>query len=85
MVLYFLKKYSNNKDFVNLYLKHLFDSFFASTTRQIIFSNFEYEANKLVNSGKPFVPQVLKELYLQMIAKYEGWSIEKINKYRKEP
>ena len=85
MVLYFLTKYKNNKDFVNLYLKHLFDTFFASTTRQIIFSNFEYEANKLVNAGQPFVPEVLKDLYLKMIAKYEGWDEKKINKYKKEP
>ncbi|MCF0227240.1 MAG: oligoendopeptidase F family protein, partial [Malacoplasma sp.] len=85
MILYFLKKYSSKKDFVNLYLKHLFDNFFGSTTRQIVFSNFEYEANKLVNKGHPFVPKALKELYLNLLVKYEGWDHKKVAKYRKHP
>jgi oligoendopeptidase F len=53
------------------YVKELCDNFFGCTTRQIIFSNFEYEANKLVNEGKPFTSDSLKDIYKQMIGKYQ--------------
>ena len=71
---------------VNFYLKRLFDNFFASTTRQIEFSNFEYEANKMINNMEPFTADTAKKLYLSMLQKYEKLSKQKVVKFaKKEP
>jgi oligoendopeptidase F len=57
----------------------MLDNFFSTTSRQVIFSNFEYEANKLVNESKPFTKQSLKDIYVKMINKYSKVS-KNINK-----
>lgn len=85
LILYLLNKYKNDKVMTNFYLKRLLDNFFASTTRQIEFSNFEYEANKMINNMQPFAADTAKDLYLQMLKKYENLSDYKIAKFKKEP
>ena len=86
LILYLLNKYKKDQRMVNFYLKRLFDNFFASTTRQIEFSNFEYEANKMVNNMKPFTADTAKKLYLSMLQKYEESNKEKVVKFeKKEP
>ena len=85
LILYLLNKYKNDKVMTNFYLKRLLDNFFASTTRQIEFSNFEYEANRMINNMQPFAADTAKDLYLQMLKKYENLSDSKIAKFKKEP
>ena len=84
LILYLLNKYKNDKTMTNFYLKRLLDNFFACTTRQIEFSNFEYEANKMINNMQPFAADIAKDLYLQMLKKYENLSDSKIAKFKKE-
>lgn len=57
-------------------LDEFISNFFSTTTRQIIFSNFEYLANQYVNQAKPFTKESLKKLYIDMIKKYQGVSKE---------
>lgn len=86
LILYLLDKYKKDQKMVNFYLKRLFDNFFASTTRQIEFSNFEYEANKMINNMEPFTADTAKKLYLSMLQKYEKLSKQKAVKFtKKEP
>lgn len=85
MMLYFIDKYKDNKQQVNVFLQHLFTNFFNCTTRQIIFSNFEYIANQKVNNAEMFDAQTLKTLYLDLIKKYEGMKNNAYSKYKKVP
>ena len=85
LILYLLNKYKNDKIMTNFYLKRLLDNFFACTTRQIEFSNFEYESNKMINNMQTFAADTIKNLYLQMLKKYENLSDAKLNEFKKEP
>jgi oligoendopeptidase F len=79
--LYMINKYKNNKNLKDNYIREICGNFFNTTTAQVCLSNFEYEANKLVNESKPFAKETLKHLYKEMLLKY---STNKI-KNRKEP
>ncbi|GMO15293.1 MAG: oligoendopeptidase F [Mycoplasmoidaceae bacterium] len=72
LALYMIEKNKNNKVLVNNFIKEICDNFFNTTTRQIIFSNFEYEANNMVNESKPFTKEALIKLYQEMSIKYGG-------------
>jgi oligoendopeptidase F len=72
LAIYMINKYKDNKELVNNFIKEICDGFFGSTTFQIILSNFEYEANKLVNEAKPFTKESLKKIYREMTLKYRG-------------
>lgn len=77
---YLLNKYSKNKNMQKFILEQLISGFFATTSRQIIFSNFEYIANDLINNNKPFVAKTVEDTYLKLIEEYLGnnrkdWSI----------
>ncbi|MBQ0045551.1 MAG: oligoendopeptidase F [Mycoplasma sp.] len=81
---YWLKKYQNNKTMKLHVLENMLSTFFGCTTRQILFSKFEWEANKLINEGKPFTVSDVERLYLEARKTYEGVSkkaLAKINKY----
>lgn len=80
--LYLVDKYENNKVMQRMILDELIHNFFATTTRQIIFSNFEYIANQYVNESKPFTKESLRDLYIQMIKKYEGLTKQSEKKLR---
>ncbi len=84
-IFYLLNKNKNNKELINVFLTHLFDNFFACTTRQIIFSNFEYLANEKINKSEPFTPDVAEKMYLDLVKEYEGLSEQKYKKNLKEP
>lgn len=83
---YLIKQNQDNQDMLKMVYANLLKDFFATTTRQIIFSNFEWEANKLINEEQPFTYEVISKLYSDMITKYQG-STEKQIKQRetKEP
>lgn len=85
LLLYLINKYKNDQNLVNMYLKRFFDNFFACITRQIEFSNFEYEANKMVNNGTSFNAQSLKDLYLNILKKYEVIEQKKEKKMKSMP
>mgnify|MGYP002470902818 CR=1 FL=1 len=74
--LYLIDKYKNDKEMTRMILDEFISNFFSTTTRQIIFSNFEYLANQYVNQAKPFTKESLKKLYIDMIKKYQGVSKE---------
>jgi oligoendopeptidase F len=82
---YFLDHYKNDKELCKLVLDELIRNFFATTSRQIVFSNFEYEANRLVNESKPFTKEVIKDLYLKMIDKYQGINSTDRKRFSKTP
>ena len=82
---YLINKYKKNKELVNTYLKRILDNFFNCTTRQIQFSNFEYEANRMVNESIPFDFASLKKLNLETIQKYQIISKNKLAQYKKQP
>lgn len=82
---YWLEKYKDDKIMLNNILDHILSEFFATTTRQIIFSNFEMEANQLINEQKPFVYDTIQSLYLKMIDLYEGLDDQKRKKILLKP
>lgn len=66
-------------------LENMLSTFFGCTSRQIVFSKFEWEANKLINEGKAFTVKEVEELYLKARKQYEGVSKESIAKMKKYP
>jgi oligoendopeptidase F len=82
---YFLDYYQHDKDLCKLVLDELIRNFFATTSRQIVFSNFEYDANHLVNQSLPFTKEAIKDLYLKMIDKYQGLSDKDKTNFNKTP
>ncbi len=69
---YLLNKYKDDDEVKLMILDEIISGFSNTTSRQIIFSNFEYEANKLVNEGSPFTYDKLQEIHLDMLEKYIG-------------
>jgi oligoendopeptidase F len=82
---YFMDKYRDDYDLQKMMIDGLVNNFFATTTRQIIFSNFEYIANQMVNESKPFTKESLKQTYLDMIQKYQGIDNKELNRIKQEP
>ncbi len=80
---YLLDKYQDDPHMQVQILDELLSGFYATTTRQIIFSNFEYEMNEIVNKNEPFVYEVVSKKYLEMMQKY--MVIKNPQKFEKEP
>lgn len=80
---YLLDKYKNNKLMRLQILDELISGFFATTTRQIIFSNFEYQMNDIINQQKAFVYDTVASQYLQIMEEY--MTIRNKEKYKKTP
>lgn len=73
---------NNNDDKMKLsILDEMISNFIATTTRQVIFSEFEYKANELVNNSMPFNYEVISELYNNISKQY----MELKNDYTKDP
>lgn len=66
-------------------LENMLSTFFGCTSRQIVFSKFEYEANKLINEGKSFTVKEVERLFLDARKQYEGVSKEALSKINKYP
>ncbi len=64
-------------------LDQLISGFFATTTRQIIFSNFEYDINDLINKDESITYDVISDKYLKLMDEYIG--IKNLKKYSKPP
>lgn len=82
---YLLKKHANNKALKIMLYDELLNNFFNTTTRQIIFSNFEYLANEWVNKNEPFTKEKIKQTYKELISEYQGISKHELKKYDEQP
>lgn len=71
-----LKKYDNDKKLKLMIYDEMISGFIATTTRQVIFSEFEYEVNKLVNNHLPFTYESISNTYLETIKKYMDSNLE---------
>jgi oligoendopeptidase F len=60
---YLLDKYKKDPEMSKLILDEMINNFFSTVSRQIIFSNTEYELNKLVNNSQPFTKENIKQIY----------------------
>lgn len=65
-----LDKYKNDENLCRWILIELLKNFFGTVTRQIIFSNTEYDLINLINNNQPFTKEGIKQIYLQNIKKY---------------
>lgn len=80
---YLLKKYKDDKKMKLVILDELISGFYSTTTRQIIFSNFEYNMNLKINNNESFTYDIVEEEYKKLVNKYIGY--KNIEKYSKEP
>lgn len=69
---YLLDKYKNDKQMKLMILDEMIRGFFATTTRQVIFSNFEYAANDWVNKSMPFTYENIAKTYYELNKEYTG-------------
>jgi oligoendopeptidase F len=60
---YLLEKYKTDNEMKKMILDEMISNFFSTVSRQIIFSNTEYELNKLVNESQPFTKENIKNIY----------------------
>lgn len=58
-----------------LLLQHAVDSIVGTFYTQVLFADFELQAHKLVEEGKPVTAEVLNGIYLKLIKDYYGDSI----------
>lgn len=77
---YLLKEYEGNLEKTLHILQEMIFNFFATTTRQIVFSDFEFTVNDLINKKQPINPQVIKNIYAQKIVQYYGYNEKYFNK-----
>lgn len=69
---YLLQQHKNDPKLTLHILQELILNFFATTTRQIVFSDFEYTVNQLINEKQPIDSRILKKIYAEKIVKYYG-------------
>ena len=82
---YWLKKYQNNpKKQLPIY-ESMLSTFFGCTTIQIVFSEFEYQANKIINAGQPFTIEFVKKMFLEIRKQYGAISDEAIRQINLYP
>lgn len=67
---YLLNKYSSNPKNKLFILDSLIRNFFNATSRQVVFSEFEYEMNKKVNNNEPFTTETIESTYFDLMTKY---------------
>lgn len=82
---YWLKKYKDDKQMKIHIYENMLSTFFACTSRQITFSKFEYDANQMINEGKPFTVADVEKLYMDARKKYEGVSAKAEADTKKHP
>lgn len=82
---FLLKKYKNDPKMKVLILQEMINNFFATTTRQIMFSNFEYEVNHKINNGEQFGSETAFSIYADMHKKYLNYSDSKVKELLTKP
>lgn len=69
---YLLNKYKDDLEMKLMILDGMIKGFFATTTRQVIFSNFEWIANEWVNKAEPFTYENIAKTYYELNKEYTG-------------
>ncbi len=67
---YLLEKYKNDDAMKLMILDEMISGFFATTSRQIIFSNFEWIINEKVNNNESVTFEVIEKVYGDLQSKY---------------
>jgi oligoendopeptidase F len=80
-----LKKYQNNPEKQLPIYESMLSTFFGCTTIQIVFSEFEYQANKIINAGQPFTIEFVKKMFLEIRKRYGAISDEAIRQINLYP
>lgn len=75
--LHLLQKENDEKIKIKI-LDELITGFFATTTRQIIFSNFEYEMVERIKNKEPITYKEIENVYVDMNVKYAGANPKKL-------
>lgn len=75
--LYLLEKETDDKSKIKI-LDELITGFFATTTRQIIFSNFEYLMVEKIKNKLPITYNEIEKTYVDMNVKYTGINPKKL-------
>jgi oligoendopeptidase F len=57
-------------------LQHAIDGIVSTFFTQVMFADFELQAHRLVEQGKPVTADVLNEIYLDLLRAYHGDAIE---------
>lgn len=65
-----LTKYAHDDEMQLMVLDELISGFFATTSRQIVFSNFEWIINEKINQNEPVTFEVMAETYKNLNAQY---------------
>ncbi len=81
MNFYLLDKNQDNPKAKLSILDEMISNFIATTTRQVIFSEFEYKSNEIINKSEPFSYEVVEKLYKDISAEYVESSVD----YEKDP
>lgn len=74
---YLIKKYEGDPIKQLEIYDYLLNNFFSATINQIILSDWEYDMNKLVNSGRIITSEAAKIIYKAKQQKYQGNRITK--------
>lgn len=82
---YLLNKYNNDAHLSLMILDEMISNFFATTTRQVIFSNFEAIANQWVNQGSGFTYEKVAQTYRELCDEYMQTKTATDKKYQKPP
>ncbi|GAA5414964.1 oligoendopeptidase F [Ureaplasma ceti] len=67
---YLLNKYKDDPEMKLMILDEMISGFIATTSRQVIFSNFEWVANEWVNQGLPFTYENIEKTYYDLMSEY---------------
>ena len=81
---YLLNKYKDDPEMKLMILDEMISGFIATTTRQVIFSNFEWIANEWVNKGLPFTYEEVAKTYYELNKEYTPMNKE-WEEYNKDP
>ena len=80
---YLLQEYKNDKQMYKFILDELLTGFFATTTRQVIFSDFEWRINELINDKKSITYDIISNTYFLTMKEY--MKILDEDKYKQAP
>ncbi len=65
-----------------LLLEHAIDSILGTFFTQVLFAQWELEAHRLVEAGRPLTAETLSDLYGEILAAFYGDSIKALDLYR---
>ncbi|MBD3404094.1 oligoendopeptidase F [candidate division GN15 bacterium] len=72
---YMMERTSDPKERVAL-LQHAIENILGTFYTQVMFADFEWQAHKMVEEGKPITADVLRQLYFSLLTEYYGDAVE---------